>query len=85
MKKMILVFAVLAGLGCHAQSDKYEAAMRQIPVSVLACSWYLTDEVRAAFRAMSQGRFWEMDTGHDLMISEPQKVADAFLEIAAQA
>jgi pimeloyl-ACP methyl ester carboxylesterase len=59
-----------------------EAAMRKIPVSVLACSSYLTDEVRAVFRAMSAGRFWEIDTGHDLMITEPQKVADAFLEIA---
>lgn len=62
-----------------------EAAMRKIPVSVLACSFYLTDEVRAAFRAMSEGRFWEINTGHDLMITEPQKVADAFLEIAAHA
>ena len=59
-----------------------EAAMRKIPVSVITCSWYLNDDLRAQFRNMSQGRFWEIDTGHDLMITEPQKVADIFQEIA---
>ena len=34
-------------------------------------------------RARAEGRFWEIDTGHDLMITEPVAVADALLEIAA--
>ena len=35
--------------------------------------------------ARAAGRLWDIDTGHDLMITEPQKVADALLEIAATA
>ena len=31
----------------------------------------------------TQSRLWDIDTGHDLMITEPQAVADALLEIAA--
>jgi pimeloyl-ACP methyl ester carboxylesterase len=34
-------------------------------------------------RARAEGRLWDIDTGHDLMITEPQLVADALLEIAA--
>ena len=37
----------------------------------------LTEEYRAA------GRLWDIDTGHDLMITEPRAVADTLLEIAA--
>ena len=34
------------------------------------------DEARQA------GRLWDIDTGHDLMITEPQAVTDALVEIA---
>jgi hypothetical protein len=34
-------------------------------------------------KARAAGRLWDIDTGHDLMITEPQAVADALLEIAA--
>jgi hypothetical protein len=27
-------------------------------------------------RARAEGRLWDIDTGHDLMITEPEKVAD---------
>ena len=33
-------------------------------------------------RARDEGRFWEIDTGHDLMITEPDAVTAALLEIA---
>lgn len=33
--------------------------------------------------ARAQGRLWDIDTGHDLMLTEPRAVADALLEIAA--
>jgi pimeloyl-ACP methyl ester carboxylesterase len=59
-----------------------EAAMRKLPTSVICCAFYLNDDLRAQFRAMSDGCFWEIDTGHDLMITEPRKVADMLLEIA---
>jgi pimeloyl-ACP methyl ester carboxylesterase len=32
--------------------------------------------------ARAEGRLWEIDTGHDLMITEPRQVADALLAIA---
>ena len=35
-------------------------------------------------RARAEGRFWEIDTGHDLMITEPEAVTAALLEIAVQ-
>jgi pimeloyl-ACP methyl ester carboxylesterase len=34
-------------------------------------------------RAKNQGRLWSVDTGHDLMITEPDFVTDALLQIAA--
>ena len=38
----------------------------------------LMDDARRA------GRLWDIDTGHDLMITEPQAVVDALLEIATR-
>ena len=32
--------------------------------------------------ASEAGRLWSVDTGHDLMITEPKAVADVLLEIA---
>ena len=32
--------------------------------------------------ARESARLWDIDTGHDLMITEPQKVADALLQVA---
>jgi pimeloyl-ACP methyl ester carboxylesterase len=33
--------------------------------------------------ARDKGRLWDIDTGHDLMITEPDRVTEALLEIAA--
>ncbi len=33
-------------------------------------------------RARAQGRLWDIDTGHDLMISEPGKVTRALVQVA---
>jgi hypothetical protein len=35
-------------------------------------------------RARAEDRYWEIDTGHDLMITEPKMVAAALSEIAAR-
>ena len=59
-----------------------EAAMRKIPPSFISCSFHMDDAARAALKALSNGRYWELDTGHDLMISEPQAVADVLLQLA---
>lgn len=64
-----------------------EAAMRQLPVSFIFSGVQiesLTDEIREQIRAFTQGRFWEIDTGHDLMISEPEKTAEALLQVPGQ-
>jgi hypothetical protein len=34
-------------------------------------------------KARADGRLWEIDTGHDLMITEPHAVADALVQVAA--
>jgi pimeloyl-ACP methyl ester carboxylesterase len=34
-------------------------------------------------QARAEGRLWEIDTGHDLMITEPARTADALLQVAA--
>ena len=60
---------------------KNEAAVRSLPQSFITCSYRMNDEGRAAFKALGQGRYWEINTGHDLMISEPQATADALLQI----
>jgi hypothetical protein len=33
-------------------------------------------------RQLSNGRLWDIDTGHDLMITEPRKVAELLDHIA---
>jgi hypothetical protein len=35
-------------------------------------------------RARSEGRLWDIDTGHDLMITEPEKTAHALLQVAGR-
>ena len=39
------------------------------------------DRYKATARA--EGRLWDIDTGHDLMITEPDAVTEALLEVAA--
>jgi len=69
---------------CFAQKLvlKNEATLRRIPQSFIVCSSHMNEQSRAALKALSNGRFWEFDTGHDLMITEPQAVADALLKVA---
>jgi len=37
----------------------------------------------SALQARAAGRLWDIDTGHDLMITEPALVADALLNAAS--
>jgi len=60
-----------------------EAAMRKIPQSHIVCSAHMAAHRRAELEAASQGRVWEIDTGHDLMISEPEAVAELLLRLAS--
>lgn len=35
-------------------------------------------------KAGAENRLWVIDTGHDLMITEPEAVANALLEVATK-
>jgi pimeloyl-ACP methyl ester carboxylesterase len=62
-----------------------EAALAAIPQSHIVCTSTLaTRDPDLIDAARAAGRLWTIDTGHDLMITEPQAVADALLEIAAR-
>jgi pimeloyl-ACP methyl ester carboxylesterase len=58
-----------------------EAAMRQIPQTHIVCTSTLATRDVPALKAASDGRLWDIDTGHDLMISEPVAVADLLLRL----
>jgi pimeloyl-ACP methyl ester carboxylesterase len=60
-----------------------EEARWAIPQYHVVCTATLaTRDPELMGRARAEGRLWDIDTGHDLMITEPQKVAGALLEIA---
>ena len=60
-----------------------EPAMRAIPETHIVCTSTLPGRDVAALKASSQGRVWDIDTCHDLMISEPAAVADLLLRVAS--
>ena len=62
-----------------------EDALWAIPQYHIVCeSTLATRDADLIGTARAEGRLWHIDTGHDLMITEPQFVADALLEIAAR-
>ncbi|WP_234149702.1 alpha/beta fold hydrolase [Sphingobium sufflavum] len=60
-----------------------EAVMRAIPESHIICSITKPGRDMEAMHARSDGRVWDVDTGHDLMLSEPDWVADKLEKVAA--
>jgi pimeloyl-ACP methyl ester carboxylesterase len=60
-----------------------EAAMRAIPESHLICTSTIPGRNMDLLRERSQGRVWDIDTGHDLMITEPDWVVDRLEAVAA--
>jgi pimeloyl-ACP methyl ester carboxylesterase len=70
---------------CFAQKLvlRDEAAVRRIPRTNINCTQSLERSNDAARQRQMDGEHaWEIDTGHDLMITEPGKVADMLLELA---
>jgi pimeloyl-ACP methyl ester carboxylesterase len=62
-----------------------EAALWAIPQSHIVCTSTIPTRDRELIaRARAAGRLWEIDTGHDLMLTEPRAVADALLQIGAR-
>jgi pimeloyl-ACP methyl ester carboxylesterase len=61
-----------------------EAALWAIPQYHIVCTSTLaTRDTDLMSKARAEGRLWDIDTGHDLMITEPEKVAQALLQVAA--
>ena len=61
-----------------------EAALWAIPQYHIVCTSTLaTRDPEMIAKAQAEGRLWDIDTGHDLMITEPEAVADALLKVAA--
>jgi pimeloyl-ACP methyl ester carboxylesterase len=63
---------------------EHEDALRAIPQYHVVCTATLATRDEALMgQARAEGRLWDIDTGHDLMITEPRKTADALLDVAA--
>jgi pimeloyl-ACP methyl ester carboxylesterase len=61
-----------------------EAAMRRIPRTNINCTSTLRlRPPERRHRALEADRVWEIDTGHDLMITEPQAVAAMLLTLTS--
>jgi len=61
-----------------------EEALWKIPQFHIVCTSTLPTRDRKLMEdARAAGRLWDIDTGHDLMITEPKFVAEALMEIAA--
>jgi pimeloyl-ACP methyl ester carboxylesterase len=61
-----------------------EAAVAAIPQYHVVCASTLaTRDAELMANARAEGRLWVIDTGHDLMITEPAAVAEALLEVAS--
>jgi hypothetical protein len=61
-----------------------EAAVKGILRTNINCTASLRmSEGDALNRQLDADRLWEIDTGHDLMITEPRAVADMLLRLAS--
>ena len=59
-----------------------EAQLWEIPQTQIVCTNTLPHRDPAHLaRARDAGRLWDIDTGHDLMISEPETVAELLLRV----
>jgi pimeloyl-ACP methyl ester carboxylesterase len=60
-----------------------EDALWSIPQFHIVCTSTLaTRDPELMASARAEGRLWDIDTGHDLMITEPEATANALLQVA---
>jgi pimeloyl-ACP methyl ester carboxylesterase len=59
-----------------------EAAIWAIPQTHIVCTNTLDSRDVDLLKRRSEGRVWDIDTGHDLMLTEPQKVADCLARVS---
>jgi hypothetical protein len=60
-----------------------QAALQSIPQSHISTTAFMSLRNVERLRAKSDSRVWDVDTGHDLMITEPRKVAELLGRVAA--
>ncbi|SEH00813.1 Pimeloyl-ACP methyl ester carboxylesterase [Nonomuraea solani] len=61
-----------------------EAALWDLPQTHIVCTNTLPHRDPARMtKAAAAGRVWDIDTGHDLMITEPKAVADLLIRVPA--
>jgi pimeloyl-ACP methyl ester carboxylesterase len=61
-----------------------EAAFNALPKYHIVCTSTLATRDEDLMReAREAGRLWDIDTGHDLMITEPAAVTDALIQVAS--
>ncbi len=58
------------------------AALHEIPQSHISTAAFMPLRNLDRLREKADGRVWDIDTGHDLMITEPHKVADLLGRVA---
>jgi pimeloyl-ACP methyl ester carboxylesterase len=59
-----------------------EESLWKIPQSHIVCTSTLPGRDVEHLKAISHGRFWDIDTGHDLMITEPEWVAETLHRVS---
>jgi pimeloyl-ACP methyl ester carboxylesterase len=63
---------------------EHEPSLWSIPQYHIVCTSTLaTRDPELMAKARAAGRLWDIDTGHDLMITEPARVAAALIDVAA--
>jgi pimeloyl-ACP methyl ester carboxylesterase len=60
-----------------------QAALQAIPQSHISTAAFMPLRNVERLREKADGRVWDIDTSHDLMITEPRKVADLLGRVAA--
>ena len=59
-----------------------EAAVRRIPFTNINASWSMSHRPPESLRRATTGeRVWEVDTGHDLMLTEPEKTTELLMRL----
>ena len=61
-----------------------ESAVLAIPRTIVNCTPTIAARVQPQHERLFRGtNVWEIDTGHDLMITEPERVAELLERLAA--
>lgn len=58
-----------------------EDRLWKIPQSHIVCTATLPGRDCETLKSAAEGRFWDIDTGHDLMITEPDAVAEMLMRV----